>query len=49
MIERDGQVWQVVEKTATGVIVRLVVDGRVTEHRAYFPDREAIVQIDLIG
>jgi hypothetical protein len=37
MIERNGQVWQVWETTDTGVIARLVVDGRVTERRAYFP------------
>ena len=35
--EIDGQTWQVIEDCKNGVIAVLVVDGRKTKQRGYFP------------
>lgn len=35
--EIDGQTWQAIEDCKNGVIAVLVVDGRKTNRRGYFP------------
>jgi hypothetical protein len=35
--EYDGQTWQIVEDCKNGVIAVLIVDGRRTQRKGYFP------------
>lgn len=35
--EKDGQFWQVIDSVAGGDIAVLVVDGKATQRKAWFP------------